>query len=305
VPTPGASNAVVSRANSAPLIRDVIHSPAVPNRTQQVTVTARITDELTTGISASVYFRSWLPSGTTPAVDWDEVLLRDDGRNGDGAANDGVYGAVLPAQALNTVVEFYVRAADSVPNVRSWPPPTLDLNGANPVQNANCLYQVSEEAWADARSLYQVVMTGADNAAWNAGLANRTSNAAPNCTVIFRQGGAFDVRYRGSIRTRGNSSRSDTPVNLRLDVPGDASWNGRTAFTMNYKYSYSQFLGSRLMEAAGVPCEKSNMVGMRINGVNRVAGTSSAAASPAPAKPTRTTALQSSAAPEPVFACTT
>jgi VCBS repeat-containing protein len=270
VPTPGAANAAVARVNSAPLIRDVVHSPAVPNRTQQVTVTARITDELTTGISASVFFRSWLPSGTTPAVDWDEVLLRDDGRNGDGAANDGVYGAVLPAQALNTVVEFYVRAADSVPNVRSWPPPTLDLNGANPVQNANCLYQVSEEAWADARSLYQVVMTGADNAAWNAGLANRTSNAAPNCTVIFRQGGAFDVRYRGSIRTRGNSSRSDTPVNLRLDVPGDASWNGRTAFTLNYKYSYSQFLGSRLMEAAGVPSEKSNLVGMRINGVNRL-----------------------------------
>ena len=87
------------------------------------------------------------------------------------------------------------------------------------------------------RSLYQVVLTGADNASWNAGLAARQSNVAPNCTVIFRHGGKFDVRYCAGIRTRGNSSRSDTPVNLRMDIPGDNPWNGRTALTLNYKYS--------------------------------------------------------------------
>jgi VCBS repeat-containing protein len=269
-PSPGAANASVARANSAPFITEVLHAPAVPTRTQQVTVTARITDELATGISASVYYRTWLPSGTTPATAYAEVLMRDNGLSGDGAAGDGVFGAVIPAQAINTVVEFYVRASDGSANVRAWPPPTLDLNGANPQLNANCLYQVNEEVWTDHRSLYQVVMTGADNASWNAGLADRQSNVAPNCTVIFRQGGEYAVRYRGGIRTRGNSSRSDTPVNLRLDIPGDIPWNGRTAFTMNYKYSYSQFVGSRLMEAAGVPSEKSNVVGMRINGVNRL-----------------------------------
>lgn len=269
-PTPGAANAGVVQTNSAPLIRDVAHYPPVPNRTEQVYVTARLTDELLTGYTASVFYRIWLPNGTTPASAFAEVIMADNGLRGDGLAGDGVFGAVIPAQVVNNVVEFYVRAQDAGGNARTWPAPTLDLNGANPAQNANCLYQVNEETWTDHRPLYQLVLTGADNAAFNAGLGDRQSNVAPNATVIFRQGGKFDIRYRSSIRTRGNSSRSDTPMNLRMDIPGDAPWNGRTAFTLNYKYSYSQFLASRLFECAGVPCEKAGVVGMRLNGANRL-----------------------------------
>ncbi len=270
LPTPGSSNSVVAQADSAPLIRGVTHSPAVPNRTQQVFVTAQIEDELPAGSSATVFYRTWLPSGATPATAFAQVVMQDNGLRQDGAAGDGVYGAVIPAQALNTVVEFYVQSTDAGSNSRTWPAPTLDLAGANPSQNANCLYQVNEEVWTDHRPLYQMVMTGADNASWNAGLANRTSNVAPNTTVIFRTGNRFDVRYRGAVRTRGNSSRGDTPLNLRMDIPKDNNWNGRTAFTLNYKFSYSQFLGSRLFESAGVPTEKAGVVGARINGVNRL-----------------------------------
>ena len=269
-PTPGDSNNAIAQEDSAPLIRGVKHSPAVPNRTQQVFVTAQIVDELPAGSSASVFYRTWLPSGTTPATAFTEVVMADNGLRHDGTAGDGLYGAVVPAQALDTVVEFYVQATDAASNRRTWPAPTLDLAGGNPAQNANCLYQVNEEVWTDHRPLYQMIMTGADNASWNAGLANRSSNVAPNTTVIFRTGNQFDVRYRGSVRTRGNSSRGDTPLNLRMDIPKDHDWNGRTAFTLNYKYSYSQFLGSRLFEAAGVPTEKAGVVGARINGLNRL-----------------------------------
>ena len=269
-PTPGAANTAAAQTDSAPFIREVLHSPAVPDHTQQVYITAKITDELLTGYSASVFYRTWLPAGTTPATAFAEVAMADNGLRGDGAANDGVFGAVIPAQALNTVVEFYVHSVDAAANARTWPAPTLDINGATPVQNANCLYQVNEETWTDHRPFYQIVMTGADNASWNAGLNSRQVNVAPNCTVVFRHGGQFEVRYLGGIRTRGNSSRSDTPLNLRLDIPGDNPWNGRTGFTLNYKYAYSQYLSSRLMECAGIPCEKAGMVGMRLNGANRL-----------------------------------
>ncbi len=269
-PTPGASNSAVAQADSAPLIRGVTHSPAVPNRTQQVFVTAEIVDELPAGAGATVFYRTWLPAGATPATAFAPVVMEDNGLRRDGAAGDGVYGAVIPAQALDTIVEFYVQATDAGANSRTWPAPTLDLAGANPSQNANCLYQVNEEVWTDHRPLYQMVMTGADNASWNAGLANRSSNVAPNTTVIFRTGNRFDVRYRGAVRTRGNSSRGDTPLNLRMEIPKDNNWNGRTDFTLNYKYSYSQLLGSRLFESAGVPNEKAGLVGARINGLNRL-----------------------------------
>ncbi|MES2708277.1 MAG: Ig-like domain-containing protein [Verrucomicrobiota bacterium] len=269
-PTPGAANTTVAQTNSPPLISGVLHSPAVPDHTRQVFVTAAIQDELRTGITASVFYRTWLTSGITPATAFTEVTMADNGLRGDGAAGDGVFGAVLPAQALATVVEFYVRAADAGANARTWPAPTLDLDGANPAQNANCLYQVDEEVWTDHRPLYQMIMTGADNVFWNAGLGSRSSNVAPNTTVILRTGNQSDVRYQAGVRARGNSSRSDTPINLRLDLPKDRPWNGRTAFTLNYKFSYSQFLASRLFESAGVPVEKAGLVSARINGVNRI-----------------------------------
>ncbi len=276
-PTPGAANTAVAQVNSAPLIRDVVHSPAVPNATQQVFVTARIEDELPSGFTALVHYRTWNQSAASPdSPTFTEVAMADNGLRGDGSAGDGVFGAVIPAQALNKVVEFYVSAVDAAANARTWPAPTLDLAGAIPAQNANCLYQVIEEVWTDHRPLYQLVLTGADYAGFNAGRWNTPnnqasqSNVAPNCTVIFRQGGNFAVRYRSSIRARGNSSRSETPMNLRMDIPGDNPWNGRTAFTLNYKYSYSQFLASRLFECAGVPCEKAGVVGMRLNGANRL-----------------------------------
>ena len=271
VPTPGAPNAAAAQLDSAPLIRDVIHSPTVPNRTQQVYVIARITDELDSGVNATVYYRTWGRNSTVPeSADFTPVPMADNGLRGDGVVGDGIYGAVLPAQALNTVVEFYVQATDAAALKRTWPPPTLDLAGTGSSQNANCLYQVNEDVWTDHRPLYQLVLTGADNSAFNAGLSNRQSNVASNATLIFRQGGKYEVRYRGSIRARGNSSRGDTPMNLRMEIPGDTPWNGRTAFTLNYKYSYSQFLASRLFESSGIPVEKANVVGMRLNGQNRL-----------------------------------
>jgi VCBS repeat-containing protein len=270
-PTPGAANTAVAQTNSAPLISKVKHSPAVPDHTQQVFVTAKITDEQVSGFTASVFYRTWLPSGTAPeTVDFTEVVMADSGQRGDGAAGDGEFGAVIPAQALNRVVEFYVRATDAASNSRTWPAPTLNLTGENPQQNANCLYQVNEEPWTDSRPLYMLVMTGADNASFNAGLSSRQSNVSPNCTVIFRQGNDYDIRYLGGIRPRGNSSRNDTPINLRMDIPKDNPWNGRTAFTLNVKHVFSQYLASRLYEAAGLPCEVAGVVGMRINGENRV-----------------------------------
>ncbi|MDB6071219.1 MAG: exported protein of unknown function, partial [Verrucomicrobiales bacterium] len=270
VPTPGAANTAVALTDSAPLISGVVHSPAVPNATQQVFVTAKIEDELTTGVTVSLFHRTWLPSGTTPATVFTEVVMADNGLRQDGAAGDGVFGGVIPAQANGTVVEFYVRAADSGSRVRTWPAATLGADGATLSQNANCLYQINSEAWTDHRPLYYMIMTGADNASWNAGLGSRSSNVAPNTTVIFRTADRFDVRYRSGVRARGNSSRSDTPLNLRMDVPKDSPWNGRTSFNLNYKYSYSQFLASRLFEAAGVPCEKAALVATRINGANRL-----------------------------------
>ena len=47
--TPGAVNSVAS-SNIAPLILDVLHSPAVPHSDEPVTVSARVSDEAAQGV---------------------------------------------------------------------------------------------------------------------------------------------------------------------------------------------------------------------------------------------------------------
>lgn len=86
--TPGAANSTAD-ANIAPLIRNVSQSPAVPSSTEIVTVTARITDEATTGITATLFYR------IDGAAGFASKPIFDDGLHGDGAAGDGEYGATL------------------------------------------------------------------------------------------------------------------------------------------------------------------------------------------------------------------
>lgn len=267
-PTPGTPNAAVALTNSPPVITEVSHSPAVPNRNQQVIVTARLTDELTTGVAGTVYYRTWTASGQTPATQFDEAGMFDDGLHKDGPAGDGVFGVALPAQNAGVVVEFYISARDGQNNTRTFPAPTLDAAGASPQQNANCLYQVDEEVWTDSRPLYRLITTGLENYRYDTSRWSSSSNESLNCTFIVTQGQKSEIRYRSSVRVRGNSSRGWNPRNWRLDLPGDNPWNGRTAFGLNTKYIYSQYLGARLMELAGIPCERTSIVGVRLNGIN-------------------------------------
>ena len=54
--TPGTANSIAS-SNIAPLVTDVTPSPAIPRSTDPVTVTARVTDEVSAGVSANLLYR--------------------------------------------------------------------------------------------------------------------------------------------------------------------------------------------------------------------------------------------------------
>ncbi|MCX8108324.1 MAG: lamin tail domain-containing protein, partial [Verrucomicrobiae bacterium] len=151
--TPGSANSI-SRTNIAPIIQEVSHLPAVPRSTNAVTVRARVQDELATGLEVSLFHR------VDGSPVFDRERMWDDGKHGDGAAGDGLYGAVLPPRAVGTIVEFYVSATDASGNTRTWPAPVQPEG----TQSANCLYQVSDETEPDGRPFYRVVMTEAERA---------------------------------------------------------------------------------------------------------------------------------------------
>jgi hypothetical protein len=83
-----------ARAN----VSELAHSPAAPTTGQPINITVRATGAAT----VFVYSRAIGPFLKQP--------MFDDGQHGDGAANDGVFGAFLSGQAAGTRVDYYVEA---------------------------------------------------------------------------------------------------------------------------------------------------------------------------------------------------
>ena len=269
--TPGRANSVATN-NVAPLLLDMAHSPLVPKPSESVSVTARIVDESTNGITAQVFYRNH----TTPSPGaWTSAPMLDDGAHGDGLAGDGLYGAVLPAQANGTTIEFYAQATDAEGLVRSYPAPALMESGAY-ANSANCLYQVDDNLAPPSASnagmpVYRLVIPGSEtNYITTTSTGNRNGDAGMNATFIAFEGGQWQVRYCASVRYRGAGTRGRTPTNYRVDLPTDTRWNGNRELNFNSQYIHAQLMGSVIAGRVGAPAAQSRVFQLRINGKNLV-----------------------------------
>ena len=88
----------------APTLANLAHWPAEPDSQQSVTVNVTVSGAPATAVT--LYHRTRGPFLETPML--------DDGNHGDGAANDGVYGATIPAQQPLSRVEYYVGASGNL-----------------------------------------------------------------------------------------------------------------------------------------------------------------------------------------------
>lgn len=262
--TPGAPNRLLSD-DLAPIIRRVKHSPAVPRDNDPVTISCELADELPAGsLLATLH---WRDASTPSPGAFQTLAMTNDG--------NGRFSATLAALPDKTIVEFYVHASDGS-RTRTWPAP------ASQGQSANCTYQVDNEVVAGTAPTYRLVLTAAENAAYNAlaALYDATGgvNAVPggdrvfNTTFIATEGGETTIRYRAGMRIRGQSSRKFVHKPLRIAFPADDLWDGTSKFNLNPKYPWVQFLGMRLFQAAGLPSSDASPVELRRNGVESVTG---------------------------------
>ena len=264
--TPGRLNSVV-QTNVAPLILDVQHLPAVPRSADAVLVTARLLDERSSNLTATL---NWRLDGSAPA--FTSISMFDDGLHDDGSAGDGTFAASIPAQANNAVVDFYISATDQEGHTRTWPAPAVDTDGVELGQVANALFQVDDSTYSGAFPLYRFVMKDADRAELAAiGSANngdQSSDAEMNATFISVDGTGTDVRYTVGIRNRGHGSRNRKPNNYRIGFRSDAPWKGVTALNINGQFTHAQLIGSVLSLKSGLGGAFSRPVQVRVNNVN-------------------------------------
>ena len=264
--TPAAPNSVRS-ADAAPIIEKVGHRPEVPTHSQLVTVSADLKDEAPglAGVTGTVKYRI---STLTPGS-FSSVAMHDDGLNGDETAGDGVFSANLPAQAVGSVVEYYVEARDAGNHVRTWPTASDDAGN----HNANALYQVDDEVYGAAAPFYRIVMPPVELAGLDAqpvSSGNRTSQRYL-ATFVALTTGELHVRQQASVRIRGAGSRGTLPRSVRVDFLNAEPWQNNVAVNLNGQYSYLQYLGAQLCQAAGIVAADAKPVFMRWNGENRLA----------------------------------
>ncbi|MED5585660.1 MAG: Ig-like domain-containing protein [Verrucomicrobiota bacterium] len=258
-PTPGAVNSVASR-DTAPLVLKVKHVPAIPGSGQDVTVSAQLLDNDGNQIAGMLH---WRVSERNPG-DFNVLPMRDDGSQGDLAAGDGTFAAVVPGQPADTVIEFYVEATNGEYS-RTWPAASDDTGR----QQANALFQFDDETYEGNQPIYRLVMPVEEDEAFRFGAFNAGSDAQKNVTLIARQGTDIDVRYQCGLRIRGAGSRGRNPRNNRLNIPRDRPWNGVTKINLNTQFIYLQLLGSRFSLASGIEAATAKPVQLRHNGVNR------------------------------------
>ncbi len=112
--TPGAENTLHGAdVDFPPMVEDIAHSPEYPTPTDDVTVTATITDD---GIITKALLFYNVDDGAT-----DSTTFADDGAHGDGSAGDDTWGGFIPATPVGSTVRYYlVVEDDSLHSDTSW-----------------------------------------------------------------------------------------------------------------------------------------------------------------------------------------
>ena len=214
-------------------------------------MSARILDEAVGGLTVGLFYRA---DAATPPP-FTNVVMHDDGLNGDAVASDGLYTAVIPPQANNTVMEFYVSAKDAQNRTRTWPGPAIAaVDGTGPTgQVANALFQIDDLTYSptNAQPLYKLIMTEAERAELQSIPPTAPqANSAMNGSFISVDGNGTELHYLVSFRNRGHGSRSANPPNYKVELRSDDRWKGVRGLNLNSQFVHVQHLGSVAGHAA-------------------------------------------------------
>lgn len=182
--TPGLANSRLL-PNAGPAIFDVTHRPPLPRAGETVLVTCRASDPNGIG-SLRVRYR------LDPNATLRDVVMRDDGTQGDEIAGDGIYSGMIPAQGGGTLAAFQVVATDGATSVASTTFPTQ-------APARECLVRWGEPIPVGTFSHYHLWSTAATEQARNSspGLNNTWRDATLVC-------GNFRVIYNAGFRDKGS-----------------------------------------------------------------------------------------------------
>jgi len=224
--TPGARNscspALLSPTTATPQIDALLHSPAVPRSTNTIRVTAKLSSAFPL-VSVQTICRTDSANGNRR---WTNIVMNDQGTNGDSVAGDGVWTAEIRPKRNGQVVQFYVIATAT--NGQTC---LLPREG----EEAPAMFVVDDRPVPrDLRTARFIVsafdlgaMGDGNNPKYNFKFP-RHANHYFNCTVISNEEEIFyngQVRNSGSPWTRGGGL--DRP---KFKLPNDRRFRSHSHF---------------------------------------------------------------------------
>lgn len=266
--TPGLRN---SRwmANAPPVVRDVSHSPVLPAASEDVTVTATVSDP--DGVEEVILaFRVDTTGGASQ-----EIPMRDDGLAPDAWQDDGIYSASIPGQTSGRLVAFHVEATDRKLNQ----PASSTFPADAPTRE--CLVRFGDPNAPNGFGDYRLWFTRDTLARWTASSRPKSSNEPLDVTFVYNGERAFhnvEATYSGSFF---NSPDYNGPTGRPCDYAcrffrGETflgasriilSWPGLTgspdSTAQHEQFSY--WLASQL----GLPFNYRRYCSVTVNGVRR------------------------------------
>ncbi len=275
--SPGAMNALF--ANPIVVLDNVRHEPVIPRSTQPITVYAKVLDQID-GTMPPTQTLFWRRDGQASftAV---PMTMAWRGAGIPGEVIEETFTGIIPAQANNTIIEYYVSVTGDLGDSATWPAPArTSAPGVLPeafAQAANALIQVDNTydpnaAWtAGSRPVYHIIMTAAEREQLRiiqTTSGRQESDAAMNATFISQDGSGIESRYLTAVRNRGFGSRLGPPNNFNVAMRSDQPWKDRSAIQLNCRYPHSQVLAANMFAMAGIAEQNARPVRLIMNGVS-------------------------------------
>ncbi len=245
--SPGEANTRL-RANPDPIVVDINHSPVIPTSDDTVRVLATISDD--DPISSATLF--WEVDGEGGAAA--RVAMQDNGAADDGIANNGVWGAEIPARSNRDIIAFWIRA--TTPGGESV---TAPAGAPTPA----CLYRVENTPPASPRPVYRVILRDDDYRELL--LRPRRSNELLDSTFVA-DGRAY---YNRGVRLRGSSARLCNPLSYRIQFDDDRDLHGIKRLNLNGCNTHRQWVGHDFLRRTGVATPTAWFRKLSLNGNTR------------------------------------
>jgi hypothetical protein len=251
-PTPNDVNGT-AYPNLGPIISNVIHLPQRPTDSDDLVVTAQITERQKSVASAQLIYRIMYGSETT-------ISMVDDGSGADATGSDGIYTAVIPASASSPseMVRYAIQTEDSSGGQNRLPL-VLDLIGTS--QSPEYFGTVVSDPGVTSDLTIMEWFTTSESASHT-----RTGARAS----VYYQGQFYDNMY---VRQRGQATNAysqkfnfnkgyDFYINEKLDKVGEVNMNAQGADSAYIRQS----LAFNTYEWCGTPSCESFLVLMQLNG---------------------------------------